>query len=660
MGSDTRDNLMERITRKNLMERIKKRRAALGEVSSKLKEHFVGLDTIIDKILHNMESWYILPELISRPTIINLWGLTGVGKTDLVRKLVKYLNMSKNFVEIQLTGKGSTASSYSSSIGGILGGSNLETGVPGILLLDEIQRFRSVDEAGKEIQDYKFQDVWTLLSDGRFSGEFDQRETLLSMLWDYEEDEEDEDEDEDFEEALKKYVNDNTSNEVKKKIKKKKKYNQSFYTAKFLKKVLKLEESVQSIMKWSDQKKIQVVSDKVDSEEVYEGMDYSKLLIFISGNLDEAYHMSNQTGEADLDADMFHDNSKKINIITIKNALRKRFKPEQIARFGNTHVIYPSLSKASYQEIIERKLGEIVDRVRDKSGVTVYIDKEVKHFIYRNGVFPAQGTRPLFSTITGSFENSLPQFLLSAIENDSTSIEISYKEGHLVSKNIKVECRGSLDSIRTNIDQNMIALAALHEAGHAVLYAVLMGISPNQINCKTTSASAGGFNYLHEIRHSKTLSLHKIAILLGGLVAEELVFGTEMRSDGSGADLDEATCIAGKMVRFEARYGNIACTSPSFIDLQSIAYYNHDSEKTNHEIENILQCQKAIAEHKLKENMDCLKDVTMALVEKGDLSPEDFAMICAEHNIKVEIHDAEKVIYEKYGNSLTEKFGGTK
>ena len=65
--------------------------------------------------------------------------------------------------------------------------SGLEPNEPGILLLDEIQRFRSVDEENKEIHDYKFQDVWSLLSDGKFGADGGRKrilqELMLDILW---------------------------------------------------------------------------------------------------------------------------------------------------------------------------------------------------------------------------------------------------------------------------------------------------------------------------------------------------------------------------------------------------------------------------------------------------------------------------------------------
>ena len=44
-----------------------------------LKEKFFGIDTIIDQVISGINSWYFFAEYQSRPRIINLWGMTGVG-----------------------------------------------------------------------------------------------------------------------------------------------------------------------------------------------------------------------------------------------------------------------------------------------------------------------------------------------------------------------------------------------------------------------------------------------------------------------------------------------------------------------------------------------------------------------------------------------------
>lgn len=52
-----------------------------------------------------MRVWALIPEALTRPVIINLWAMTGVGKTDLVRHLISELATKHGLaVEIQPEG----------------------------------------------------------------------------------------------------------------------------------------------------------------------------------------------------------------------------------------------------------------------------------------------------------------------------------------------------------------------------------------------------------------------------------------------------------------------------------------------------------------------------------------------------------------------------
>lgn len=74
--------------------------------------------------------------------------------------------------------------------------------------------------------------------------------------------------------------------------------------------------------------------------------DYSRLLIFVCGNLDEMYEdIATSVDDCDSNADIFHALTSKLSVIDVKRALNQRFKPEQVARLGNEHVIYPSLCR---------------------------------------------------------------------------------------------------------------------------------------------------------------------------------------------------------------------------------------------------------------------------------------------------------------------------
>lgn len=634
----------------SLVDRIAQRQERLYKASAELKAHFVGIDNVIDKIISAIEAWYCMPELLTRPTIVNLWGLTGIGKTDLVRRLIKALDYSDNFVEIQMTNKGSSSNTYATTLQGLLTSSNISSEEPGILLLDEIQRFRSIDQEGKEIHDYVFQDLWMLLSDGSFGSASDNKQQILEMLleaiyWeDYyaaqkaakkkeEEDEEDEDEKED------------------KEIESRRKFKLTYYHARQLKRKLRLPESIEEIMKWDTKTKMEILTAKMHDKSIYRPEIYSKLLLFISGNLDEAYHMADQTEETDVEADLFHKHSLKINLLSVKEALRHRFKPEQIARFGNTHIIYPALSRASYEEIIRRRVQMVLEDVLEHSGVKIECEKSVYDAIYRNGVFPVQGTRPVFSTISSFFEAMLPTFTLKCLQTGTKEIKLYYEKNCLCAviggETLKVKNEGEIDRIKKekrNVHQ--IRKVAVHEVGHAVSYSVLFGYMPTQVAVLTASEDKNGFIGLHGIDTTKNHLIWQIRCLLSGRLAEELVFGKDNVTGGAMGDIDKATSLAANLVRLYGMGDKLS----RFDTPNGHAAINHnlDLKASNEEIERILQNERVEAEKLLKSKIDLIRALTDHLVKYEKISEDKYLSLCKQHGVKCETLDAKEVIYAKY------------
>ena len=77
------------------LDSIRRRTKELEEITINLKKEFVGIDNIIDQFIKNLYIWYVMPEIQTRPLIINMFGMTGTGKTDLVRKFVNFAKMNK-------------------------------------------------------------------------------------------------------------------------------------------------------------------------------------------------------------------------------------------------------------------------------------------------------------------------------------------------------------------------------------------------------------------------------------------------------------------------------------------------------------------------------------------------------------------------------------
>ena len=691
--------------RSEIINHIRVKKKELEYASKKLKEHFVGLDEIIDKIISNLTTWYIFPQLLSRPVIICLFGMTGTGKTDMVRRLTRLLNFQDRFCEIELMNKGGSNSySWHSSVGGILGSNlNIQSGKPSIILFDEIQNFRTLDEHGHELSEYKFRDLWTLLSDGRLPFKPD-LESLLQLLWEYKEkkrnaeggkdvrspshlrglfeddsdlepDEVDGEADEtpnddqhpdisadedsvikptDVNKVLKRFkqngifppeINEDDEDDLN-----------DYYSLKHFKNILRLKESLEEIAQWSIEKRKALITKKLNDPNLYNEEDYVQSLIFISGNIDEAYEFSKNTSEVDIDADIFHELSLKINILDIKEALTQRFKPEQIARFGNNQIIYPSLSKKSYQTIIKRKIREIKQNVKKKFKVTLKIDKTVEKVIYQNGVFPTQGTRPVFSTISEFLESRLPVFLLNLFIKGEREATLFYKDQALCAsiknKIIKQPYNGSLDILKNERDSNFDAkiLSSVHEAGHAVVYALLFKLAPPQLTSSPLSKDVGGFVYVHGNCESKRFLEDKMSVLMSGVEAEKMVFGEDNKTSGGKMDIYVASKCAGKMIqhygmsKFEAYIAY-----PEKTDI-----VNNDLDCKNDRIESLVSQSSNKAKQLLEKNKELFIATVDALFNEKKVTPKDFQSICKKHGLKIDIKNSKVKIYSDYKNQYDE------
>ncbi len=59
---------------------IEQREHELAKARADLQEAFVGIDDVIDELIDGIRVWYLMPEVLSHPVILNLWGMTRVGK----------------------------------------------------------------------------------------------------------------------------------------------------------------------------------------------------------------------------------------------------------------------------------------------------------------------------------------------------------------------------------------------------------------------------------------------------------------------------------------------------------------------------------------------------------------------------------------------------
>jgi cell division protease FtsH len=627
---------------KSLAKNIDKKRENLKAVRKELKDHFVGIDHIIDNVISDMEAWYIMPELLNRPVIINLWGLTGVGKTDLVRRLTKAIDFQDRYCEIDMSDN-SKNDDYdrAKTIGEILSNNfRIESGEPCIILVDEFQKFRSKDEDGNEMELDRFHDIWQLLSDGELPFTPD-----MSFLYH---------ERYDLEDSIKRDITRESSGKKKKPHEDDTPYrwkDWNLYEVETFKSKLRRTEPIEELAKLSKSQRLKIIEAAIRSKsKMYSNEDYTKCLIFISGNIDEAYPFSESAEEVDVDADLFYNESMKINMLDIKRALKQRFRMEQIARLGNNHVVYPALSRNSYEKIIERKTDSIIEKVESNFKIKIKMDKSVNKLVYNNGVFPTQGTRPVFSTISQVLEAQIPKFLLNPLLEGSKKISVFYdydKKEFIVERrggSEKFPYSGSIDELKVekgnNKDQR--ASVSVHEAGHAIVYAELFKLSPNQLVSNPAASDTGGFIYSHSPCGSKKSLQDKICVLLAGNVAEEIVFGADFCRNGNSNDLMQATKTLGLMIK---EYGMEAFD----VQFSKADYFmNTNVKEADDEMNPIMVEIRRKASKIINDKKDLLIDVVDRFMEQESISPEEFQEICKKHGMDIGIQNSEELIFHDY------------
>jgi len=603
-------------------ELMRERSAHLALVAAELKTELFGIDEIIDRVIESIRAWYVLPHIIRRPVIVCLWGLTGTGKTQLTRSLAQKLGFYDRFVEVQMDGF-SNGSSWRSadSISAMLRESGVVEGEPGMLVLDEFQRFRTINDKGDDLPVKRYQDVWQLLSDGRLPPSLSFLQELEASL------------------AYSLYSQEREGEEEAKPAAdgtppKKLRFALSPYQAQEFKECLKLKEPLQEIMTWTPQQLQERMLAFKASSESWE-TDYSRLLIIVSGNLDEMYEgMAQRVEDCDTDADIFHAMTKKLSMIDVKKALGERFKPEQIARLGNNHVIYPSLSQATYERLIRGTCDRYVDEMRTSAGLSFELHESVYTGIYANAVFPAQGTRPLFSSIHAILSAPLVNAVLWALEQDMPAGTTLHVALDAAAQNLHVSVAKDggpgiaypvpldLNEVKQRASPDFRALLAVHEAGHGLAYARLFGHAPQEVKINVASFEGGYNSYVRMKAESRQSCLDRICVSLAGRAAEAMVFGEDACTTGSEGDLKKATALAARFVR---HFGFGSRLSRTDVTDSTNEHLNTDVEPTNAEIEALLTQAYARARELLAADSALLLQIVDELLVHGQVGKERMA-----------------------------------
>lgn len=669
-----------------------------------LKTEFFGLDGVIDRIITAITPWYVTPEIITRPVIISLWGMTGTGKTSVVNRLLELLEIKKS-ISVDCGEKLEEEKSLISRIFSLLGidedNLDYDSSIQGtVFIFDEFQYAKTLDEESKMLDKPNIRAIWSLIDDGKLN---------VGYQFNYE-----------FN-RLMNFIDDFTSSpDLISNIKIKNGFIENpadvkmfldemgywydrvtpDYTDRFssanndkndvYRPLLVINNELRRAMQrrlnglkersgneWFNEfnsttltvgelsAKLKDAKNKLISPKT---LDCTNSLVFVIGNLDEVFTGSKNMSP-DIDADTFHDMTEHITISDIKDALTLKFKPEQISRLGNNIIKYPTLKKENFKKIIDKEINNIISSFCEKvdKSLDIEVTDSVKKMLYSEGIFPSQGVRPVFTTIGSMLMPYLSNILIEKTEKDrkiiidifgkpkfnatEATVWIKFPD---TGKDLKILHKLYLGESRCPEKRKTRFINSVHEAGHAIVFAKLHGIPPIEII--SVSADHGGVCITYDKDRESEISTKRdvdvsVSVSLAGALAEKVIYPRPgMRLLGSSVDLFMAWKTLSKeaigggyfnLCDYSNRYGDGPC--PLGLGLNSTVIYKNTEMTVDEALKiRFKEIENSTYEF-LKSEVTLIKKVALYLGEHGKMSGEIFMDFVRQYGVRLNEEGMKKI-----------------
>jgi cell division protease FtsH len=194
-------------------------------------------------------------------------------------------------------------------------------------------------------------------------------------------------------------------------------------------------------------------------------------------------------------------------------------------------------------------------------------------------------------------------------------------------------------------------LVAYHEAGHALVGALMPDYDPVQKISIIPRGQAGGLTWftpsedrMESGLYSRSYLQNQMAVALGGRIAEEIIFGEEEVTTGASSDLQQVARVARQMVM---RYGMSEKLGPVALGRQQgnmflgrdIASERDFSEETAALIDDEVSVLVAEAYRRAKDvlvgNKPVLDKLANMLVDKETVDAEELQDLLANNDVKM-------------------------
>jgi cell division protease FtsH len=193
-------------------------------------------------------------------------------------------------------------------------------------------------------------------------------------------------------------------------------------------------------------------------------------------------------------------------------------------------------------------------------------------------------------------------------------------------------------------------LVAYHEAGHALVGALMPDYDPVQKISIIPRGRAGGLTWFtpSEDRmdsglYSRAYLENQMAVALGGRIAEEIIFGEEEVTTGASGDLQQVARVARQMV---TRFGMSDKLGPVALgrqqgnmflgrDIMSERDFSEETASTiDEEVRKLVDTAYDRAKKVLQENKHILDQLADMLVEKETVDAEELQEVLARNDVR--------------------------
>ncbi|KGG16707.1 Cell division protein FtsH [Prochlorococcus sp. MIT 0602] len=194
-------------------------------------------------------------------------------------------------------------------------------------------------------------------------------------------------------------------------------------------------------------------------------------------------------------------------------------------------------------------------------------------------------------------------------------------------------------------------LVAYHEAGHALVGAVMPDYDPVQKISIIPRGQAGGLTFftpseerMESGLYSRSYLQNQMAVALGGRVAEEIVYGEDEVTTGASNDLKQVAQVARQMV---TRFGMSEKIGPVALgrsqggmflgrDIAAERDFSEDTAATiDDEVSSLVDIAYKRATKALEDNRSVLDELAEMLVEKETVDADDLQQLLIKREVKV-------------------------